>query len=232
MAANTPGTGGGDPFPIAKQHVQEQVNKLQQDYSRWTAMALSNPGKLGLADRMSTALRTLMRTLHTMDKSVDKAEQDPERYNVTIPELHTRRQWIQDTRAHTKQMQQSIESVEQGFTAVAIPGNAEMQGEVDEAGQHQQLTLAQQDMALDKIQQAAARVADLGLGMMHELREQEPLIESLDRDTEGVSNRMSASMHKLQEVIKKMNFCTQMGVIIVLMIVLIIMVYFTAFRNG
>lgn len=67
-------------------------------------------------------------------------------------------------------MQQAIESVEQGFTAVAIPGNAELQGEVDEAGQHQQLTLAQQDMALDKIQQAAARVADLGLGMMHELR--------------------------------------------------------------
>lgn len=53
-------------------------------------MALSNPGKLGLADRLSTALQTLSRTLHTMDKSVDKAEQDPERYNVTIPELHKR----------------------------------------------------------------------------------------------------------------------------------------------
>lgn len=67
-------------------------------------------------------------------------------------------------------MQSAIENVEQGFTAVAIPGNAELQGEVDESGNHQQLTLAQQDMALDKIQQAAARVADLGLGMMHELR--------------------------------------------------------------
>lgn len=86
-----------------------------------------------------------------------------------------RRQWIQDTRAHTKQMQSSIESVEQGFTAVAIPGNAELQGEVDESGHHQQLTLAQQDMALDKIQAAAARVADLGLGMMHELRVQHRL---------------------------------------------------------
>lgn len=53
-------------------------------------MALSNPGKLGLADRLSTALQTLTRTLHTMDKSVDKAEQDPERYNVTISELHQR----------------------------------------------------------------------------------------------------------------------------------------------
>lgn len=59
------------------------------------------------------------------------------------------------------------------------------------------------------------------------VQEQEPLIESLDRDTEGVSNRMSAAMHKLQEVIKKMNFCTQLGIIVLLMIVLIIMVWFT-----
>lgn len=59
------------------------------------------------------------------------------------------------------------------------------------------------------------------------MQEQEPLIENLDRDTEGVSNRMSAAMHKLQDVIKKMNFCTQMGVVIVLIVVLIVMLYFT-----
>lgn len=82
-------------------------------------------------------------------------------------------------------MQQAIESVEQGFTAVAIPGNAELQGEVDESGQHQQLTLAQQDMALDKIQQAAARVADLGLGMMHELRVRCTLMEPTAVDACG-----------------------------------------------
>jgi hypothetical protein len=23
-----------DPFPVAKRHIQEQINKLQQDYSR------------------------------------------------------------------------------------------------------------------------------------------------------------------------------------------------------
>lgn len=61
------------------------------------------------------------------------------------------------------------------------------------------------------------------------IQEQEPLIESLDRDTEGVSNRMSAAMHKLQEVIKKMNFCTQMGVIVALVVVLVFMLGYTFF---
>lgn len=28
-----------DPFPVAKRHVQEQVNKLQQDYSRCALLA-------------------------------------------------------------------------------------------------------------------------------------------------------------------------------------------------
>ena len=69
-----------------------------------------------------------------------------------------------------QQMEKSLLDVAQGFTTVAIPGNAELQGEVDAARQQEQLHLAQQDVALDKIHAAATRVADLGLGMMHELR--------------------------------------------------------------
>lgn len=217
----------GDPFPLAKQNIEEKVSKLQQDYSRWTSMTLSHPSKVGLGEQIQGALALLKRTLYTMDKTVDKAEQDPERYHVTIRELHQRRQWIQDTRAQTQQMEKALLDVAQGFTTVAIPGNAELQGEVDSARQQEQLHLAQQDIALDKIHAAAARVADLGLGMMHELREQEPLIENLNQDTEGVMNRMQAASHRLQEVLKKMNFCTQLGVIIVLMIVLIFMLWYT-----
>lgn len=69
-----------------------------------------------------------------------------------------------------QQMEKALFDVGQGFTTVAIPGNAELQGEVDAARQQEQLHLAQQDVALDKIHAAASRVADLGLGMMHELR--------------------------------------------------------------
>ena len=69
-----------------------------------------------------------------------------------------------------QQMEKALVDVAQGFTTVAIPGNAELQGEVDAARQQEQLHLAQQDVALDKIHAAATRVADLGLGMMHELR--------------------------------------------------------------
>jgi DNA-binding protein YbaB len=59
------------------------------------------------------------------------------------------------------------------------------------------------------------------------VQEQEPLIESMDRDTEGVMHRMQAATHRLQEVLKKMNFCTQLGIIMVLVIVLIFMLWFT-----
>jgi hypothetical protein len=81
-----------------------------------------------------------------------------------------RRQWIQDTRAHMQQMDKALQDVEQGFTTVAIPGNAELQHDVEAARQQEQLALAKQDVALDKIHAAASRVADLGLGMMQELR--------------------------------------------------------------
>jgi hypothetical protein len=69
-----------------------------------------------------------------------------------------------------QQMEKALLDVEQGFTTVAIPANAELQGEVDAARQQEQLHLAQQDIALDKIYAAAARVADLNLGLQQELR--------------------------------------------------------------
>lgn len=59
------------------------------------------------------------------------------------------------------------------------------------------------------------------------VQEQEPLIENLHQDTEGVMNRMHAATHRLQEVLKKMNFCTQLGIIVCLMIVLIFMLWYT-----
>ena len=53
-------------------------------------MTLSHPSKIGLGDQIQESLALLKRTLYTMDKTVDKAEQDPERYHVTIRELHQR----------------------------------------------------------------------------------------------------------------------------------------------
>ena len=48
----------------------------------------------------------------------------------------------------------------------------------------------------------------------------------MERDTDGVMTRVSASMHKMHDVIKKMNTCAQMGIIVALIIVLIVMLYF------
>jgi hypothetical protein len=42
-----------------------------------------------------------------------------------------------------QQMEKALLDVEQGFTTVAIPGNAELHGEVDAARQQEQLHLAQ-----------------------------------------------------------------------------------------
>jgi hypothetical protein len=59
------------------------------------------------------------------------------------------------------------------------------------------------------------------------LQEQEGLLDSVERDTEGVMSRVSASMYKLQDVLKKMNFCTQVMIIVVLFVILIGMLFYT-----
>jgi hypothetical protein len=80
-----------------------------------------------------------------------------------------RRQWIQDTRAHVRQVASSLGDVDHGFPAVAVPGNAELASEVNIANEQQQLVLEAQDEALDRIEKAAQRVGQLGLEIHREL---------------------------------------------------------------
>lgn len=58
------------------------------------------------------------------------------------------------------------------------------------------------------------------------VQDQERLLEQVERDTDGVMSRVSASMHKMHDVIKKMNSCTQMGIIAALIAVLIVLIFF------
>jgi hypothetical protein len=53
-------------------------------------MTLSHPGRLGLADYLRNSCKTILRTLATMNKSVDKAQMDPERYSLNKFELQDR----------------------------------------------------------------------------------------------------------------------------------------------
>ena len=68
-----------------------------------------------------------------------------------------------------RQVAASLENVDQGFPATAIPGNAELHSEVNIANEQQQVALEQQDDALDRIEKAAQRVGQLGLEIHREL---------------------------------------------------------------
>jgi hypothetical protein len=57
------------------------------------------------------------------------------------------------------------------------------------------------------------------------MQEQQGLLENVERDTDGVMSRMSANMHKMQEVINKMSSCKQMVIIAVLVVVLIVLLF-------
>lgn len=75
-------------------------------------MMLSNPGRLGLGDRIQTSSKALARTLTTMDKSVDKAEQDPARFHVGPDELIARY-------VHARQTPSALRSTRRALAACA-----------------------------------------------------------------------------------------------------------------
>jgi hypothetical protein len=104
----------------------------------------------------------------TVDLQPPESDQAIPKQHPTVNSL-CRRQWIQDTQAHVRQVLSSLENVDNGFPAIAIPGNAELHSDVNIANEQQQLALEQQDNALDRIEAAAKRVGELGLEIHREL---------------------------------------------------------------
>ncbi|GIL81703.1 hypothetical protein Vretimale_1343 [Volvox reticuliferus] len=218
-----------DPFYLIRQEIQDTVNELQQRMSRFHGLQATNPERKKIAQSVEEGCNSLAWQLNELDTAVDRASENPQRFNLTPEELSSRRRWISNTRRQVEGMKETLR------TATAPPPNvsaAESKAVAANdkflSGQYetQQLMLKRQDQDLEDIEQAVIRIGRQGREIGNELVAQDILLNELEQDVDTTQSRLKAAQKKMQELIRKSGSNTQLVLIVVLIVILVILAVF------
>lgn len=222
------GLHGQDPFYLVRQEIQDTVNELQHKMSRFHGLTAANPERKQIAASVKDGCDSLKWQLKELEAALDRAAQQPQRFNLTVEEIASRRKWISSTRRQIEGMTDTLK------TATAAPVS-NLEAKVHNANEsflgdeqsRQQLIMKQQDNELEDIEQAVTRLGRVGLTIHEELESQGRMLDELDEDVDTTHSRLKATQKKILDVIKKSGTTTQLAVIVFLVIVLLVLVVLT-----
>lgn len=216
-----------DPFYIVRQEIQDTVNELQQKMSRFHGLTASNPERKAIASAVDQGCDSVRWQLNELENAVNRAQENPQRFNLSVDELNGRRKWITNTRRQIDGMTETLKTATaapvNAAEARAIAGNDKFVGGEME---RQQFMVRQQDAQLDDIEQAVTRLGRVGLDIHEELGNQEKMLDEFNEDVDTTHTRLKAAQKKMADVIRKSGSTTQLAVIAFLVIVLIILAVF------
>ncbi|GAX83411.1 hypothetical protein CEUSTIGMA_g10836.t1 [Chlamydomonas eustigma] len=223
-----------DPFYILKVEIDESVHDLKQKMTRYHGLQSGNPERKILSQQVEAGCQSIRWQLKELAGAVEKASEDPAKFNLTNEELGTRRRWIDNTRDQVTTVHEAL----QGALAAPPPpshssrGNDVSADRVKEVNSRfvgteveaQSLIMRRQDEALDDIEQAVGRIGQLGRAIGEELDDQQRLMNTLAEDVDVTQSRLKAAQKRMAEIIRKSGGFSQMCVVIVLSVILLVLV--------
>jgi SYP6 family syntaxin len=175
--------------------------------------------------------------LKELDSAVERASEEPARYNLTNEELSTRRRWIEMTRRQIEALQEGIKKASAapppprgaGFYDDSLSEERVREANNRFVGselERQALITRQQDHQLDEIEMGVLRIGQMGRTIGEELESQQRILNALDDELDTTQTRLKATIKKINEIIRKSGGCSQLCVILVLLGVVIFLGYF------
>ncbi|KAG2422428.1 hypothetical protein HXX76_016043 [Chlamydomonas incerta] len=197
--------------------------------SRFHGLTATNPERKKIAQSVEEGCGSLSWQLNELDTAVDRASENPQRFNLTPEELSSRRRWITNTRRQLDGMKDTLRTATAPPPAVsAAESKAIAQNDKFLTGQYesQQLVMKRQDADLEDIEQAVIRIGRQGREIGNELAEQERMLDELDQDVDTTGSRLKAAQKKMSELIRKSGSNTQLVLIVVLIVILVVLATF------
>ncbi|KAL4447615.1 hypothetical protein ABPG75_004834 [Micractinium tetrahymenae] len=223
-----------DPYYIVKDEVADTLRGVQDKHSRWQNLTRGSPEKRALATELAEDCSSLEYMVAEIDKSIDAAERNPQRFNLGQAELSDRRRWVMSTRRQLSSISSGLSAGASGGGGGGLDGPAgrlaaavhdENDRFIRSEGDRQQLLMQRQDEDLDHLSHHVVRIGELGKEMGQELHLQGQLLDELDTEIEGTSTRLQAAQKKIDYVLQKAGAKGQLAIIGFLILTLIILIF-------
>lgn len=223
-----------DPYYLVREEIQESVNKLHASYERWDRLPQGSTMRNSVAKDLVGECESVMWQLGELDRATSLAEQDFARFKIDKAELASRRNWNASTRSQVESVKGACAAAvsEQAAKAKGGKGTAsklenaitdENETYLGNAGDQHASLIRRQDEDLEDLSEAVKKLGVVAGSIGEELDSQGKLLDDLEEDVDGVSNRLSAAQRKLKNVIEKTGMKGQLAIIACLVITLVIL---------
>lgn len=212
-----------------------QLTTLLGQYDKLRAAPANSAKWRSLDDEVQEECHSLKYMINELDKAIDNAERNPDRFRLSQAELSDRRKWIMSTRRQVEGIADGTLPPKQASAPIPAPTTAaaklaaavheENDGFIRSEGDRQQQVMADQDQELDGLSHHVVRIGELGREMGQELDTQGQLLDDLGYEMDVTQTRLGAAQKKVQYVLEKAGSKGQLIIIAILVVVLVVLIF-------
>lgn len=237
-----------DPFYVVKGKVQAQVRQLRGDYERWKALLetsdTSTPGGefAELHQSLKVNLKKAKFDITDLARTVEIVEANRAKFAIDDDELASRRRFVNDTKAtlqgikdargsdRTKRKMASDREKRAagGGTAFERASAGRSADYVASRQQQHQALVERQDVVLDDMSSALARLGDVANTLETELDSQNAMLEEFDSeldDTQNMLDNVTAKIEKILGTKSRWKICTIIFLFALMILLFFLVVY-------
>lgn len=197
-----------------------------------------------LHEQLQEDCHSLIYMINEIDKSIDAAEKNPQRFKIGQAELSDRRRWVLSTKRKIEGIANNTLPLQQHTTTTTTnmnvakdisPRNAttklaaaireENDSFIASEAETQQVLMNRQDRELDELSHHVVRIGELGRDMGQELDIQGQMLDDLSLEMDGTNTRLALAQKKIQHVLDKAGSRGQLFIIALLIIVLVVLIF-------
>jgi len=240
-----------DPFHAVRDNVRTYVDRIKVRNEKYQDLVFNSntandPEFKELRKGLIKDIRTADRQVKDLKGTVDMAERNRDKFqHISDSELQVRKAFVDEMTKEIIDVRNAMDSpavrrkIEDDELKLKRSTNDVDLGAVTniERGNtsfvrgQQQITreaISQQDEALVGLGQAVDRLGDMGQTINNELKDQNRLLNDLDRDLDDAGEKMNFVMAKLSSLLKTKDSC-QIWTIVILAVILVVLVALTIF---
>jgi syntaxin 6 len=236
-----------DPFYAVKDKVSDSLNRVNVDITSLSSLSNRSAGFNTLAASVKSTLSTIEGNLNDLSQTIVIVEKHRARFaNITDDELENRRQYVRDTQEKLNEFQSTLRQLQQKsqvdtranlvaqssnsrFSAgIASNNNREQDDFVQAAHSQQQTLINKQDIVLEDMEHALARLGNLSNDIQTELITQGDMLNELDESMDEAQGQMNIVLKKMDKILKTSDrgrICCIIGLFLVAVILLGVIVF-------
>jgi len=236
-----------DPFYSVKDKVQNLLTKLRTDFSRLETLSTRSADFSSLTASLRTQLSTIEVDVNDLAQTIVIVEQNRQRFpSISQQELDGRKGFVNETKStlsnyadtlkrlqqkaaneQRKALMDSTSSSSRFSSAASSSHGKESDDYVNNASSQQAQLYKQQDVVLDDMDAALARLGNISNDINSELVEQDAMLNEMDAEMDDAQGNMNVVLKKMDKLLKssdKGRICCIIGLFCLCLLLLFLII--------